>query len=162
MVELSFILMLKLVWRNFAPVAPFCLRDSYAHLHECIPILVGIFNILKKKTTMFTVWCRHAHSDWQSTKACLYVVGKSNIMLPWTYIIVLDIWGKHNLKRFTIYALWIYLQTGEKISTNIKIRKYGILASMIDVYHARIKVRGISPYVNFVLSSVQIIKERWQ
>jgi len=29
---------------------------------------------------MFTVLCRHAHSDGQSTKAFLYVIGKSNIM----------------------------------------------------------------------------------
>jgi len=40
---------------------------------------------------MFTVLCSHAHSDWQSTEAFLYVIGKSNIMLTWTYIIVLDI-----------------------------------------------------------------------
>ena len=31
------------------------------------------------------------HSGWQSTAAYLYVIGKSNIMLTWTYIIVLDI-----------------------------------------------------------------------
>jgi len=29
---------------------------------------------------MFTVLCRHAQSDWQNTKAFLYVKGKSNIM----------------------------------------------------------------------------------
>jgi len=29
---------------------------------------------------MFTVLCRHAYSDWQSTEAFLYVKGKSNIM----------------------------------------------------------------------------------
>jgi len=29
---------------------------------------------------MFTVLCRHAHSDRQSTEAFLYVTGKSNIM----------------------------------------------------------------------------------
>jgi len=29
---------------------------------------------------MFTVLCRHGHSDWQSTAAFLYVIGKSNIM----------------------------------------------------------------------------------
>ena len=40
---------------------------------------------------MFTDLCRHWHSDWQSTEACLYVIGKSNIMLTWTYIIVLEI-----------------------------------------------------------------------
>jgi len=29
---------------------------------------------------MFTVLCRHAHSDWQSTEAFIYVLGKSNFM----------------------------------------------------------------------------------
>ena len=38
---------------------------------------------------MFTIWCRHAYSDWQSTEAFIYVIGKSNIMLTWTFIIVL-------------------------------------------------------------------------
>jgi len=28
---------------------------------------------------MFTVLCRHAHSDWQSTEAFLYISIKSNI-----------------------------------------------------------------------------------
>jgi len=39
---------------------------------------------------MFTVLCRHGHSDWQSTEAFLYVIGKFYIMLTWKYIIVLD------------------------------------------------------------------------
>ena len=30
------------------------------------------------------------HYDWQSTESFLYVVGKSNITLKWTYVIVLD------------------------------------------------------------------------
>jgi len=34
---------------------------------------------------MFTVSCRHAHYDWQSTDAYLYVIGQSNIMLTWAY-----------------------------------------------------------------------------
>jgi len=29
---------------------------------------------------MFTVRCRHVHSEWQSTEAFVYVIGKSNIM----------------------------------------------------------------------------------
>ena len=29
-----------------------------------------------------------------------YVIGKSNIMLTWKYIIVLNIKGKHNFKQF--------------------------------------------------------------
>jgi len=32
---------------------------------------------------MLTVLCRHAHSDWQSTEAFLYVTGKSYIMQTW-------------------------------------------------------------------------------
>jgi len=48
---------------------------------------------------MFTVWCRHAHFDWQITDQFVYVIGKSNIMLTWTYIIEIDIEGTHNFKR---------------------------------------------------------------
>jgi len=40
---------------------------------------------------MFTVLYRHAHPDGQNTAAFLYVIGKSNIMETWNYIIVLDI-----------------------------------------------------------------------
>ena len=40
---------------------------------------------------MFTVYCRHAHSDLKSTAAFLYFIERSTIMLTWTYIIVLDI-----------------------------------------------------------------------
>jgi len=47
--------------------------------------------VFVKKTTRFTVCCRHAHSDWKSTGAFFYVIRKSNIMLTWTYIIVLNI-----------------------------------------------------------------------
>ena len=72
-------------------MSSFRLRDNSVHLHECSPFLVGIYMIFKKKTTMNTVYCRHAHSDWQSTETVLYVKGKSNIMLKWTYIIVLDV-----------------------------------------------------------------------
>ena len=31
-----------------------------------------------------------------------YIIGKSKIILTSTYIIVLDIYGKHDLKHFTI------------------------------------------------------------
>jgi len=31
---------------------------------------------------MFTVICRHAHSNLQSTEVFLYVIGKSNMWLP--------------------------------------------------------------------------------
>jgi len=39
---------------------------------------------------MFTVLCRRAQSDWQSIEAFIYVIRTSNIMLTWTFIIVLD------------------------------------------------------------------------
>ena len=64
---------------------------------------------------MFTVLCRHAHSDWQSTEAFLYIstsliLGKHGHM---------DI-EKHNLKRFTIHPLYKYLPTRELTVTNLK------------------------------------------
>jgi len=40
---------------------------------------------------MFTVICRDAQSDWQSTEVFSYVTGKSNITLTYTYISVLDV-----------------------------------------------------------------------
>jgi len=56
---------------------------------------------------------RNAHSDWQSTEAFLYVKGRSNIMLTWTYIIVLVINGKHT--SLTLYYIhWKYLPTREQ------------------------------------------------
>ena len=63
------------------------------------------------------------HSDWQSTWACLYGIGKSNIMLTWTYIIVIEIEGKQN---FSIYPLWIYLPKREQTLINLTFRKEGI------------------------------------
>ena len=45
-----------------------------------IVLLLPVYEYLTKKTTMFTVLCRHAHSDWQITEAFLYAIGKSNIM----------------------------------------------------------------------------------
>ena len=71
-------------------IPSYCLWDNSVHLHECSPFLVGIFIIFKKKITMFTVWCRHTPSDWQSIEAFVYVIGESNI-ITWKYIIVLDI-----------------------------------------------------------------------
>ena len=63
---------------------------------------------------MFTVLCRHAHTDRQITEAFLYVIGKSNIMLAWKYIGVLDIKGKHNFKQFYyIHIVEIPIQKGE-------------------------------------------------
>ena len=88
-------------------IPSFHLGDNSVHLHECSPFWVGIFIILKKKTIMFTVSCRHAHYDWQSTQVYLFVNEKANVMLTWTYIIVLYILGKHNFKPF--YYMYIHI-----------------------------------------------------
>ena len=45
----------------------------------------------------------------------LYVTGKSNIKLKWTYISVLDILGKHNL--YDIYIINTYQQGSELLQT---------------------------------------------
>ena len=69
---------------------------------------------LTKKTIMLTILCRHAHSDWQSTEAFLYVIGKSNIMQTWKYICVLNIKGKHNFKHvYYIHIVETPIQKGE-------------------------------------------------
>ena len=39
--------------------------DNSVHLHDWSPFWVSIFITFNKKTTMFTVLCRHAHSDWK-------------------------------------------------------------------------------------------------
>ena len=54
--------------------------DNSVHLHDCSPFWVGIFITFNKENFYVTVLCRHAHSDWQSTAAFLYVKGKSNIL----------------------------------------------------------------------------------
>jgi len=66
-----------------------------------------VFSLLfTKKTTMFTGLCRHAHSDWKSTEVFQYVIGKSNIMLTWKYIGVLNINKENTISNiFTIYIL---------------------------------------------------------
>jgi len=61
-------------------------------VHEYSPFWAGNFIIcFVKKTTIFTVLYRHAHSDWLGTDSCVYVIGYINIMLTWKYIIVLAI-----------------------------------------------------------------------
>jgi len=59
----------------------------------------------------------------KTTETFLYVIGKSNSVLTWTYIIVLDIKGKHNFKCFTINTLMKYLPTKELTLTNLNFRK---------------------------------------
>ena len=61
---------------------------------------------------MFTVLCRHVHSDLQNTEVFRYVIGKSNIIKTWNYISVLNIKGKH---IFTIYILSKHLPTGRAL-----------------------------------------------
>ena len=56
---------------------------------------------------MFTVLCRHSHSNWQSNAAFLYVLAESNIMWTWKYIIVLDIKGKQYFKLYYMYIVEI-------------------------------------------------------
>ena len=46
---------------------------------------------------MFTVLCRHAHSDWQSTEAFSMLLES---LILWKYIIVLNIKGKNNFNLF--------------------------------------------------------------
>jgi len=41
------------------------------------------------------------YSDWLSTNTFLFGIGESNVMFTWSYIIVLDIKGKHNFKLYT-------------------------------------------------------------
>jgi len=38
-------------------------------------------------------------------------------MLTWNYIIVIGIYGKHNLLNFLLYTLWKYLPTREQTLT---------------------------------------------
>ena len=113
--------------------------DNSIHLQECSPFWVGIF---KKKNTVFTVWCRHAHSVLQSTEAFLYVIGKSNIRIAWTWIIVLEIYGKHNFKLFT--TLYIHIieiptnkGTNSDNSDKLKLLKIGnrFLHFWIEISH---------------------------
>ena len=57
---------------NWYPEFPFLVWETT--LYICSPFWVGIFIILKKKTTMLTVWCRHARSDWKSTEAFIVMI----------------------------------------------------------------------------------------
>ena len=98
---------------------------TLVHLHKCSPLWVAIFIILIKKTIMLTVWCRHAHSNWQRTETFLYIIGKSNIMLTWTYLLVIGIKGKHNFKLFWYIPIKeIPTNKGEN-SYNLNISKLG-------------------------------------
>ena len=76
-----------------------------------LSLFVQVFSLLlTKKTTIFTVLCRHAHSDWQSTEAFLYVIRKSNIMQT----LSLTLKTKHNFKHFYyIHIVEIPTQKGE-------------------------------------------------
>jgi len=64
---------------------------------------------------MFTVLCRHVQSEWQNTAAFLHVIRKSNIMLTWKYIIVLNIIGKHNFKLLLFTYCRNTYQQGSKL-----------------------------------------------
>ena len=73
---------------------------------ECSPFLVGIFIVWKKSKVL----CSLLDED-----MCKYVIGKSNIMLAWTYISVLDISGKHNFKLHCKHIIEIPNQQGSKL-----------------------------------------------
>ena len=110
-------------------VRSFRLMDNYLHVHACryFHYFVG------KTTTMFTVWCRHAHSDLQSSEAFLYVIERYNIMFTWTYISVLGIKGKHNFELcYCIHIIELSTNKGEhSYKFNISnIGKYNVLTPL--------------------------------
>ena len=61
-------------------ILSFRYRGNSVHLHKCSPFGQVFSLLLTKKTTMFTVLYRHAHSDWKSAESFLHVIGKSNSM----------------------------------------------------------------------------------
>ena len=61
---------------------------------------------------MFTVLCRHTHSDWQNTEAFLYVIGKSNIILNKNETTISNI--------LTINILQKYLHQRESTHENVQ------------------------------------------
>ena len=74
--------------------------DNYVHLHECSPFWIGIFIYFIR--LLFDIDLRIVI---EKVLNHVYAIGKSNIMLTWEYIVVLNIKGKHNFKHFTIYTL---------------------------------------------------------
>ena len=56
---------------------------------------------------MFTVLCRHAHSDWQSTAAFLYVIGKYITNVLWTHenVLLFLIFKKNIILNFVTIHL---------------------------------------------------------
>ena len=60
------------------------------------------------------------YSDWLSTNTFLFGIGESNVMFTWSYIIVLDIKGKHNFKLYT-----------NSIPTNKEVNSYKLKLSKI-------------------------------
>jgi len=53
------------------------MRSNSVHCMSVSSFEVGILIIFKMENSMFTVCCRNAHSDWQSTEVVLYVIGKT-------------------------------------------------------------------------------------
>ena len=100
------------------PSFPF--RDNSIHLQECSPFWVGIFN---KKNTVFTVWCRHAHSVLQSPEAFLYVIGKSNYMLTYRHLL-LSLTFKGNTTVYYIQIVELLINKGAN-SYKLKNSKIG-------------------------------------
>ena len=61
----------------YGPFSPFVIGTT---LYSALPFEKVFSLLLTKKTTMFTVLCKHAHSHRQHTESFLYVIGKSYIM----------------------------------------------------------------------------------
>jgi len=92
LVNYSFQVLLLGVYRNHA-ILSFCMMDNSVHSHECSPFWVGIFIIYSKKTLLCLLFdvniCKLLGKA--PKQAFLHVIGKSNILIRWTYILVLDI-----------------------------------------------------------------------
>ena len=87
------------------------------------PLFVWVLSLLgryfhhsnkENLVTMITVLCRNKHSNWQSTEAFLYIIGKSNIMLTWNYFTVLCHLRKTQFQTLLlIHVVEIPTQKGE-------------------------------------------------
>ena len=67
---------------------------------------------------MFTVLCRHAHSDWQHTEAFLYVIGKSNLCNQGNKLLALTLKG--NTIQNIVYYIHIVEIPTQKVEHSWK------------------------------------------
>ena len=61
-----------------------------------------LLSVKKTTGTMYTVWCRHGHSDWQSTEAFLYVI------VVWNYVNTNIYYCPWYLKKNTSSTILLY------------------------------------------------------